>query len=197
MKAFKDYDKTEAYSERRTLPPGGYVLRILNVKYEKGNNGRSDQIVLSFDIDEGEFIGFFDRDYAAQNFENKKWKGKTRIWVPEDDGSEKDNWTKRRFKTIMNAFEDSNPGYTWNWDEGSLKGKQIGGIFNRKEYDFNGRTGFFTQCYSLTDADTIREGSFEIPADTLLKTRPSLENGSSDDDFMKVPNIDDDELPFR
>lgn len=196
MKAFKDYDKVEAYTERQTLPAGGYVLRILHVKYEAGNSGKSDQIILSFDINEGEYLGFFDRNYAAQTQEDKKWKGTYRIWVPADDGSEKDNWTKRRFKTIINAFEDSNPGYSWNWDEQTLKGKLIGGIFNRKEYDFNGRNGFFTQCYSLTDVDTIRNGSFEIPADTLLKTHSATQIDDSDD-FMKVPNVDLDELPFR
>lgn len=198
MKAFKDYDKTKAYTEKEVLPAGGYVLRILHVKYEAGTNGNSDQIVLSFDIAEGEYLGFYDRNYAAQTQEDKKWKGTYRFWVPSDDGSEKDEWTKRRFKTIIMAFEDSNPGYFWNWDENTLKGKLIGGIFNRKEYDFNGRNGFFTRCYSLTDVDTIRNGNFEVPADTLLKVRPALETASADDDFMKVPdNIDLDELPFR
>lgn len=198
MKAFKDYEKVEAYSEKKILPPGGYVLRILHVKYEEGNAGKSDQIILSFDIAEGEQLGFFDREYAAQTQEDKKWKGTFRIWIPSDDGSEKDNWTKRRFKTIMNAFEDSNPGFSWNWDEQTLKGKLIGGLFNRKEYDYKGKTGFFTQCHSLTDADTIRDGNFEIPADTLLKSRPAMNTPSNDnDDFMAIPDSVLDELPFK
>ena len=115
MKPFKDYDKTQAYANREVLPPGGYVLKIGGVKYESGS-GRSDQIVLRFDIDEGEYNGYFQRNYDEQNTEDKKWKGTYRIWVPSDDGSEQDGWSKRRFKTIMNAFEDSNPGYSWDWD---------------------------------------------------------------------------------
>lgn len=198
MKPFKDYDKVDPYANKEKLVPGGYVLRIEGVKYET-KPGVSDQIILSFDIYEGEFKDFFMKNWIDQTQEDKKWKGTYRIWIPTDDGSETDGWSKRRFKTIMNAFEDSNPGYAWDWNEQGLKGKLIGGIFNRKEYDFNGRTGFFTQCYMLTDVDSIRDGNFKIPEDTLLKkTNIAYDSAPMppDDGFMKVPETDMDELPF-
>ena len=99
----------------------------------------------------------------------------------------------RRFKTMIEAFEDSNDGYHWDWNEETLKGKLIGGVFNNKEWEMNGRTGFFTNCHHLTSAENIRKGNFKIPDDTLLKgtTKKSDENGG----WMDVSG-EQEELPF-
>ena len=194
MKPFKDYETTKPYTDNGKLPVGGYVLKVKNVKIEKRQN-MSDQLVLFFDIEEGEYQDFFSENYKAQTQEDKKWKGTYRLWCPSDDGTDKDEWSKRRFKTVMNAFEASNPGFKWEWDEKKLNGKLIGGIFNQKEYDFNGHSGFFTQCHSLTDVDTIRSGKFKVPADTLLKKEVSP--ADIDDGFMKIPDSDDAEFPWR
>ena len=73
----------------------------------------------------------------------------------------------------------------------------IGALFNNKEYDFDGRHGFYTNCHSLVKAEKIRSGKFEVPADTLLKAQ----NGSRSsalvgDGFMNIPDGIDEELPF-
>jgi len=199
MKKWNGYEDTQAYSENEKLPAGGYVLKIQNVRLDEGKNGNSDVLVIAFDITEGEQAGFYKRNYDAQTQEDKKWKGVYRLYCPKDDGSDQDNWTKRRFKTVMEAFETSNEGYHWNWDEKTLKGKMIGGLFNNKEYDFGGRHGFFTNCHSLTDAQRIRDGKFTIPKDTLLKpekgTYPAGVTPGTDG-FMNIPDEIDEELPF-
>ena len=169
----------------------------MDVKYQTNDWG--DVILLSFDIAEGEQKDFFAANYKAQTGEDKKWKGTYRLRVPKDDGSEQDGWTMRRFKTVMGAFEDSNSGYHWNWDEQSLKGKLIGALFNNKEYEFNGRHGFFTNCHSLVTAEKIRSGKFEIPTDTLLKNNGQQNGGYGKPDadgFMNIPDGIDEELPF-
>lgn len=83
----------------------------------EGKNGNSDVLVIAFDIAEGEQAGFYKRNYDSQTQEDKKWKGVYRLYCPKDDGTDQDNWTKRRFKTVMEAFESSNEKYHWNWDE--------------------------------------------------------------------------------
>ena len=135
MKKLNGYETAQAYFEQERLPVGGYVLKILDVKYQENSWG--DVILLSFDIEEGEYKGFFANNYRAQTQEDKKWKGTYRLRVPKDDGSEQDNWKMRRFKTVMLNFEDSNPGYRWNWEEWTLKGKFIGALFNNKEYELS------------------------------------------------------------
>ena len=196
MKPFKNYEETQSYKQRETLPTGGYVLEIKDAKIDEGKNGLSDVMVLSFDIAEGPFKDFYARNYMNQKDEDKKWKGTYRIWLPKDDGSEQDDWTKRRFKTIMENFEESNEGFSWDWDERKLKKLRIGGVFNQKEYDFNGRSGFFTQCKILVSVESIEKGTFKQPADDYLDNRSSM-NAEDDDGFAELPSgFKESDLPF-
>ena len=80
MEKLNGYDKAQAYSEQEKLPVGGYILKILDVKYQKNDWGKV--IILSFDIEEGEYKGFFAANYKAQTQEDKKWKGTYRLRVP-------------------------------------------------------------------------------------------------------------------
>lgn len=197
MRKLNGYDKAKAYTETERLPVGGYVVKILNVEYQQNEKlGYSDQIILAFDIEEGDYKGFYASNYKAQEGEDKKWKGTYRMYVPLDDGSEKDGWTMRRFKTDINAFESSNKGFRWAWDEQSLKGKIVGVVFQNKEYEFNGRTGFFTSAHHLLNVEQIRSGKFKIPADKLLDGKSN--SGADTQDWANIPDsADSDELPFN
>lgn len=97
----------------------------------------------------------------------------------------------RSLKSMVEAFEDSNQGYHWAWDENTLKDKLVGGIFNDKEWEMNGRTGFFTNCHHLTSVENIRTGNFKVPDATLLKTKGE----PADNNWMNVDG-DQEELPF-
>lgn len=196
MKQLNGYASAQAYAEQERLPVGGYILNILDVKYQENDCG--DVILLSFDIADGEQKGFFKTNYNQQTGGDKKWKGVYRLRVPRDDGSEQDEWTMRRFKTVISNFEDSNSGYHWNWDEQTLKGKTIGALFNNKEYELNGRHGFFTNCHSLVSVEKIRSGKFTVPEDTLLKRSSNATQSRPDTDgFMNIPDGIDEELPFN
>lgn len=187
------YKKAQAYTQQERLPIGGYVIEIKNVEYKENDWG--DTVVLSFDIAEGEHKGFYMQNYKSQTAEDKKWKGTYRLPVPKDDGTEQDEWKMRRFKTVIEAFEDSNKGYHWNWDENTLKGKIVGALFNNKEYEFNGRHGFFTNCHSLINVEKIRKGDFKIPEDTLLNGT-ATQSATSNTGWMNVGDAEAEELPF-
>jgi len=166
MKQFNGYDNAKVLAENEKLPIGGYILEIKNAEVVTTEYG--DRLVFNFDIAEGEFKDFYANNYRNQQSEDKKWKGSYRINVPKDDGTEDDERTKSRFKTAMSLIEDSNKGFTWAWDETKLKGKKVGGIFRNKEYSFNDRNGFFTECAWFTTVAKIKDGKFKIPADRLL-----------------------------
>jgi len=187
MRPLNNYANAETYSEKETLPVGGYIIKILDVK--ELNYSWGDVLNLSYDIAEGEFKDFYKNDFNSQTQEGRKWKGTFRLNVPKDDGTERDGWTMRSFKTAMMAVEDSNPNYHWNWDEQTLKGKIVGALFQKKEYDFEGKTGFFTTCHSLRSIDIIREGKYKLPPVKLLKKQ---------DSFVPEGFIEtlDDDLPF-
>lgn len=192
----RNYQKASVYSEQERLPVGGYVLKILDVKYQVNDWG--DTIVLSFDIVDGEQKDFFAKNYRSQSGEDKKWKGTYRLPVPKDDGTEQDEWRMRRFKTVISNFEESNPNFHFDWDEQKLKGRMIGALFNNKEYEVNGRKGFFTNCHSLVTVEKIRSGNFTIPADTMLKSGSQISGSSSMDGFVNIPDdVGDEGLPFN
>ena len=191
MKAFGGYEKVRALSEREQLPPDGYVCRIMGareVTYQ-GREGAFSRLEISLDIAEGEHTGYYADDYKAQSGEDRRWRGVLRLYVPSDDGSERDEFSKRRFKGAMEAVEDSNPGYRWDWNEAGLKGKVVGCLFRREEWEWDGRTGWSTRPFKFLDAALVRERRFRVPEDRPL---PGAASSLSVSDLKES----DEELPF-
>lgn len=188
MKAFNGYKAQKQGGAREILPAGGYIAKILNAEEKQYSWG--SVLLISFDIADGEYTGFFNSDYQNNTNEDRKWRGTYRLLVPKDDGSEKDGWTKNTFNGAMWAIEESNPGYTWNWDEKSLKGKAIGVVFRNKEWEMNGNTGWTTECGKLEAVDDIRNGKFKPLKDKHIKDKPATQESSGFtpiDDSIKMP----------
>lgn len=179
---FKDYDSVKGYTESTQLPKGGYVLKIMNAEVCENSNGQ--YIKISVDIAEGEYKDFYMKDWKAQESEDKKWRCNYLLNVPKDDGTEKDGWTKRRFKTFTNALEDSNSGYHFDWDSDKFKGKLIGGLFNIREYEYNGKKGKATNLAQVTTVEKIRSNDYSLPDDKLLPQNTKTATG--DEPFMQV-----------
>ena len=195
IKRFNDYNETQAYTDFQQLPKDGYVLRIMGA--EVCENSKGEYIKISCDIAEGEYKDFYANEYRNQQQEDKKWHCNYLLNVPNDDGSEQDGWTKRRFKTVIAALEDSNPGYHFDWDEKKFKGKLVGGLFNEREYEANDRTvKRTTNLAQMCAVEKIRSKTFKLPKDTLLQNNKVNKQGVADDDFMQIPEREDDSLPF-
>lgn len=193
MRAFRDYDKVQAYSDAQQLPTGGYIARIMGA--EEKDYGDTSVLLVSVDIAEGEFKGYYKDRYASdKNNPDRKWKGVARFYVPKDDGTEQDEWTKRAFKTCIEAVEDSNDGYKWDWDETKLKGKTVGILVRQKEYDFNDRRGWAPEIFKFMAADAIRNNKFKTPEDKPLKGNASTSKPSASA-ANNTADVDDD-LPF-
>lgn len=197
MKKFNGYDEIQAYRSFEKLPVGGYVTKIQNVRFMEGKNGNSDMIILAFDIIEGEHKDYFKKQFESQTAEVKKWKGTFTIYYPKDDGSEKDEWTKRSFKTIMEDIETSNPGYAWNWDENTLKGKEIGIIFGEVNDIIDGKGVKYNKAKKTASVDSIRKGNFKIP-DPQYRNGAKINSGAEatgSEEFMSVDGTQE-EIPF-
>ena len=195
MKPFKDYDKTKSYGDFEQLPKGGYLLKILGITEKQNRNG-GKYFEISADIDDGEYFGFFRRDYNNQSGEDKKWRCRLFLNIPNDDGSEQDTYRKRSFKTFTEALEDSNPGYAWDWNETRWKGMLIGGLFNSREWEFNGKTGWSTRWKSVCSIEKIKTGTYKLPADEPLKSNIGTAPTTASNDFMQLPEGFEEELPF-
>lgn len=182
--------KAEKTVGNTPLPAGGYVAEIKKAKVEEYSWG--SVVVVAFDIAEGEYKGFFQKQYDSNPNEDKKWKGTYRITVP-DESSKFFQSNQRTFNNFIYALEDSNKGYHYDCDEKKFSGKSIGVIFRDKQWKMNGRDGWTTECGAVTDVTAIRENTFK-----QLKPKP-LDNGSNETANMTNPSATDfvdDDLPF-
>ena len=199
MKEFKNFDeakKNAEYTGTEQIPVGAYVAKIMGVRYENGQNGNSDRIVIQFDIAEGEQKDFFAKQYEQNTADDKKWKGKTTIYVPKDDGTQKDQWTANTFARWVNAIEKSNDGYSWDWDESKWKDKKIGLIFGEVGSRIKNKDVKYVECRFPASVDDVKNGKCKIPE---FKAKNGYgtpaNNATSDNSFINTVEGAD-EIPF-
>lgn len=200
MKKFNGYDdarkNAESYGASLKIPAGGYIAKILGVRYENGENGNSDRIVVQYDFIEVEFAGCFKKQYEENTSDDKKWKGKTTIYVPKDDGTEMDTWTSNAFAKWTYAFEESNPGYKWDWDESKWKGLIVGLVYGEVGTVIDGKEIEYTECRYPATVENVRNGSVKAPK---FKAKNGYKKGSATVDsngFMSIPDGAEEEIPF-
>lgn len=188
-----NWNEVQEFTDRQKLPNGAYVCKVKQCKVVDTDYGQ--QLAILFDISEGEFAGYYQRDFDSSTVQDKKYRGVMRVWLPKDDGSDNDEITKRSFKGMVTAFEKSNPGYKWDWNENSLSGKTIGILFRNEEWEYNGKNGWAVRPFRAISADTVRNEEYTLAKDKPLKNRtvaapayPNPNNG-----YMEVT---DEELPF-
>ena len=199
IKRPNNWDEVREFTDRPKLPVSAYVCRVKQAAVKATDYG--EQLCILFDIADGEYAGYYQEEFDANTQQDKKWKGVLRQFNPKDDGSEKDEWTKRSFKVLTAAFEGSNRCYVWNWIEYSLVGIEIGILFRNEEWDYNGRTGWSVRPFRALSVDRVADGDYTLPADKPLKNKqtetadafPSPQTGTAET-FETLE--DDGQFPF-
>ena len=183
-----DWDTTEAFTgEFKQIKPGGYVCRILAAKTELTKT-RKEQLVIMFDIVEGEFKDFYRDQYEKKHAKNAdaQWSGVYRQLT----GGEA-NKTNPFFKGMIASIESSNNGYTWNWNEETLKGKLFGGVFGQEEFESNtGDIKVATKLMFIRSVEQVRKG-VEVPEIKRLKQTGNLASS-----YFGADVIPEEEVPF-
>lgn len=193
MKPFNGFEEAKEAAKRTgssKLPKGAYVAEILGAKIDEAKN----VLIVQFDIAEGEYKGFFQKQFNENTTENKKYKGQTRIYLPKDDGSEQDGWTKKTFANWTNSLEDSNKGYHWDWDEAKWKGKKIGLVFGETGTNIDGKNIVYTEVHYPCAVDKVKDVKPETIKFKAKKGYTANSDGSTN--FMAVSPEIAEELPF-
>ena len=82
------------------------------------------------------------------------------------------------------------------WDASVLKNKTVGAVFGNKEWEYNGKTGWFTNCDHLISVQNISDDNFKIPADKPLKTKTDT-TVSDMPEFEEIDTLDSESpVPF-
>lgn len=185
--------KSEAPSfSFQMLPRGLYMAKILKVKID--GEAPDQRLVLSLDITDGEYAGYYTNRYNADKERGGqyevRYKGNYAIQIPNQGNPRRQHydWDVRSFSNAIWAIEQSNPGYHWDWNEAALKGKVVGinvrgGTYNDKPYTTIGR---------LESIQMIQDGTAKVMADA----RPRGEAQSAGSATSGAVVVTDDELPF-
>ena len=188
------YDKSKRRKSFQLLPKGAYVITIKSAKEETWPSG--DAVVrIAFDIAEGEYKGFYQKQFDDNTNEDKKWPGDAvfNLNVPTDSSQQYvwDNWN-----TFFADLEDSNNGFVFGGDVKTLKGKLIGGKFHNHQSEYNGNVYDHIQMKWTCPADDVRNGKAgKMPKDKLIAgSQPAVKQ--TPDGFMDIPEGAEDELPF-
>lgn len=169
----KDFDKVQAYEERRKLPAGGYVCEIKKAKESTSQSGK-DMVEFAIDICEGEYKGYFFDEYTrAKSFQDDaSWPfdGICKQVVFNNNGA-----TNKFFKGLITSIEAENVKISWDDKFAkSITGAKIGVVFGEKEIESKrtGNTYWTTKPKYYCTCEDIRTGNYKTPEPEPLEKDP-------------------------
>lgn len=164
MRKIDNFENVQEATSFKRLPVDAYVCKIMNVNDVPmdAKTGKGDYLKVFFDIAEGEYKGYFKKQYDADTRADKKWPNAGSFIRSYKDSA------LPMFKGFTNALEKSNKGYTWDYDEKKLKGKTIVLVIGDEEY-LNQKGEKRTRNYvsAVRSLEAYKAGDFTLPA---LKT---------------------------
>ena len=200
MEIIKDFDKIEAkgMDDFRGLPIGAYECVIMDARVNHNEQSGKDTFKVSVDIASGEFKDYFRKMYENDTRIDRKWNNNAIRYL----AYKGDNVAF--FKGFIKTIENSNVGYTWDWDETKLKGKKLVGVFQYEQYEKQDGTKALkvrlTKFRSLdklgeievSDSIKMLDGTYVSYDDYMEK----VEEKNPFSDFGNIVEISSDSLPF-
>lgn len=131
MERINNWNEVEAkgMDDFRGLPIGAYECVIKDARVNHNEQSGKDTFKVSVDIASGEYKDYFQKMYEADTRIDRKWNNNAVRYLAFSG----DNVAY--FKGFITTIENSNVGYTWDWDETKLKGKKVCGVFQYEEYE--------------------------------------------------------------
>lgn len=154
MEKIENWGTVEAkgMEDFKSLPIGAYECIIKDARVNKNEQTGKETFKVSVDITSGEFKDYFQKRYDSNPNMDKKWDNNAVRYL----AFQGDNVAY--FKGFITCVENSNVGYTWNWDETTLKGKKIAGVFQYEEYEKqDGTKGVKVRLNKFRSLDKLNE----------------------------------------
>lgn len=198
MEPIKDFDKVEAkgMDDFKGLPIGAYECVIKDARLNHNEETGKNTLKISIDIASGEYKDYFLKAYETDTRIDRKWNSNAIRYL----AYEGDNVSY--FKGFITIVENSNVGYKWNWEESTLKGKKVCGVFQYEEYKkqdgtkgIKVRLSKFRSLDKLKDievSDSIKmlDGSYVSYDDYMERKEDKFA------DFKDCVEINESDLPF-
>lgn len=175
MKRIAEWDRIPAVTGGgEQLPAGVYQVGIVSASAGTTQTGK-EKLVLALEVTEGDYQGIFSRKFKAKKQYNEKAQWPCLFHqVTEGDSI-------GRYKGLIMAIEASNPGYHWDFDETTLKGKSCGCIFREEEFigQNDGKIHTNTKPYAIIPLDEIATAT--VPEKKCVEQPPAGGFGGYDD----------------
>lgn len=154
MEKINNWNEVEAkgMEDFKSLPIGAYECVIKEANVHENNETKKKTFRVAVDIASGDYKNYYQNRYDSNNNSDKKWDNNaTRYLAFEGDNI-------AYFKGFITCVENSNPGYTWDWDETKLVGKKICGVFQYEEYENqDGKKGVKVRLNKFRSLDKMKE----------------------------------------
>lgn len=199
--SYKDF-KPHSAQNGPVVPAGNYVGKIL--KAEQVTTFRP-RLALYIDVAEGEYNGAwmarFNNDKSSGRF-TPKYRGIYWLNLPTDDDRYPAS-TQRELERLADALQQSNDGYTWDWDESRLRGLLIGIRVRDEEYimerDGEPVEGTTQRIFTVCPIQDVREGRLPVAKPKLLtdeRRAQILSRTTAQKEAAAPAAADDEDLPF-
>lgn len=195
-----DYDKTPASSGYEPPELGGHKLVIKQVSEKQSKTGKPMIVVLFDFADDDKQPGYFSEQFANDIRPDKKWPNQATQYILTEDA---DGKCTRNFKTFTTCVEHSNAGFQVQWGNKfcqCFKGKKIGGVFGEQMDYYNGEEKKKRVLRWFVSLDKVADAAVPDMSETKeykeYKQGGGMPNGTNDG-WMNVPDIGEDELPFN
>lgn len=201
MERISNWETIEAkgMEDFKALPIGAYECIIKKAQVHKNPETGKESFKVAVDIASGEYKDYFKKRYDNNTNTDKKWDNNAVRYL----AFQGDNVAY--FKGFITCVENSNVGYKWNWDEATLTGKKICGVFQYEEYKKQDgtkavkvRLNKFRSLEKMKDievSDSVKmlDGSY-MSIDDYNERKEDKKDAYVD--FGDVVEISDDELAF-
>jgi hypothetical protein len=200
MKKIDNWENLEAkgMDDFKALPIGAYECVIVGAGIHKSEQSGKESFKVAVDIASGEYKDYFKKRYDSNTNSDKKWDNNSVRYL----AFEGDNASF--FKGFITSIENSNPGYKWNWEESTLKGKKICGVYQYEEYEKqDGSKGVKVRLNKFRSLDKMKDievsDSVKLLNGKYMDIDDYNEKKEFNDqyvDFGDTVEIADDELAF-
>ena len=186
MRKPSGFDQAAASLYYEPLALGGHVCVIKGVEETKSKTGK-DMLKIALDIAEGDpQAGYYADKFKADDRPDKKWPCVTYVVLEDKDGN-----ASRNLARFVTSVEESNPGFSFPWDNAAyLKGKRVGAVFGEEEYMAkDGKIKKAVKPFWFRSADKVKDA----PIPDVKKYERPMTSASRVNTFA---DISADDIPF-
>ena len=198
MEPIKDFDKIEpkGMEDFTPFPAGVYECVIVNACENYNEESGKTTLKVMVDVATGDYAGYFKEMYDKNTNKDKRWNNNSTKYL----SLEEQNLSY--LKGFITSVENSNPGYTWDWDETKLRGKKICCVYQWEEYETrDGKTGVSAKLSKFRSLDKIKDIKISTQVKLLDGTYIDYEEYTKNKDVNAGQSnneitLDSMELPF-